>query len=307
MRCGSLENLQATVLHSAPFMQLEVHSLFCDEESDKEEYVRPRPQPPPVPELPAEPRPALSAAMVETSFAASLCEPPARNFTRHLQPEAMDCDVVLDLSNVTHSNLGGFGPDDGAEDLRYGNVLPGWDLLVSTKGRYEKKQSFVNGNRDAVGVIGLAHDSAVDVHFRIVMSGTQDSVIHPPKRLLFTIFGLDQTEQCGCRKEVEAYGIRAFYLAENTEIGIEQKSSVRTRFWGVGAQHSDKDLTVVDPTNITEAQANRALTLMYERVAQFVLTFKIGSGIVSRNFMFTGVASLESCHDLEVSNAATGR
>merc|ERR1719201_1654465 len=98
------------------------------------------------------------------------------------------CETSLVFNTVIHSNLGGAGPDGGAENLVFGNVAANTNLVVTATSPYTPNMLnpaggvLKNGVREGFGVINLASGSSVDLTFSFV-----DSTTGAPKTMSDTV------------------------------------------------------------------------------------------------------------------------
>lgn len=220
-------------------------------------------------------------------------------------------------SVVTHSNLGGVGPDSGAEELRYTNIgtVNGAvvDLKVTAAGDYQKAGTN-NGKNEKYGRINVLGGHSGDMTFTIVASGTDNEVeigeIH------FTILDIDTSTLGRMQEKVYISGFHSFSIDLDTEFQIERADDGRTLFsashHGHGCDNpTDPEqlgqVTCPDPSNPGNThvvdQSKRAVMVVYQNVASWTVTFSAtcdlnigGSEDCSsgRNFFFAGTSSLES-------------
>merc|ERR1719199_1355375 len=98
------------------------------------------------------------------------------------------CETSLVFNSVIHSNLGGAGPDGGAENLVFGDISQDTNLVVTATSPYTPNMLnpaggvLRNGAREGFGVINLASGSSVDLTFSFV-----DSRTGSPKTLATTV------------------------------------------------------------------------------------------------------------------------
>ena len=101
------------------------------------------------------------------------------------------------IATVTANNLGGRGPDSGAEEIRYqgitnaGNEADGGpvDLVITElSGEYHCKICTNNGISGDFGMINMARNPSAELKFQFERSGTYEPVtsilscctLHPP-------------------------------------------------------------------------------------------------------------------------------
>eukprot|EP00927_Polykrikos_kofoidii_P027199 TRINITY_DN2401_c0_g1_i6.p1 TRINITY_DN2401_c0_g1~~TRINITY_DN2401_c0_g1_i6.p1 ORF type:complete len:495 (-),score=68.98 TRINITY_DN2401_c0_g1_i6:106-1590(-) len=194
-------------------------------------------------------------------------------------------------SNLTHSNLGGQGPDSGTEDIRFSNfsVVNGRhvDLIVTEDyGTYRAHDNLRNGLKfrqglpTSFGRINLACGSRSLLRFTLVDADTKADA--EPVAFFFSASYLGDARR-NKREEVCFANPRptSFWLTEETELEV---SDTWNGFWMVPTSG------VVDGT--IDQQQDRSITAYYSRTSEF--SVEIGSEkddgcerSEGRDFMFT--------------------
>merc|ERR1712048_322370 len=153
--------------------------------------------------------------------------------------------TLPDFSNavVSHSNLGGYGPDSGPQNLRFKDVGPipasvvaanpdkfsagdKYDVVVTTKegegskyipswSKREGYQTGLNKINGAMGAIVLKSDEAVDLTFSLVetVNGKDESVVLPDFYL--GIFDMDSSKSA--HEQVTVSGFESILVEEDAE------------------------------------------------------------------------------------------
>merc|ERR1719420_2415655 len=86
--------------------------------------------------------------------------------------------ISMDDATVLHSNLGGQGPDDGAETMVVGPVAPNTNMVISAKSTYTPNTINPRGGvlnnkiHDKFIQINVATNAAVDLQFQLVDAAT---------------------------------------------------------------------------------------------------------------------------------------
>merc|ERR1712216_625364 len=215
--------------------------------------------------------------------------------TKPCRPGSPDL-VLVDwkMCNATvHGNLGGLGPDKGAAEIRFSNVATtsdgSIDLVVTNLTHYGAYKSERNRENNCFGVINIAAPSDVELSFRFVKSGTHDSVALP--RSLFTVYDIDESKE-GIREAVSFNtAVSSYWLLPTSELVAggtnEGELTIHSTTVGIGEDNP------TDPVSLTLEQGNRAVTVGFDGVDEYIMTFHaIGDTGYGRNFMFAGKSSL---------------
>jgi len=215
----------------------------------------------------------------------------------------LDCenDLVLNLGTVRHSNLGGVGPDSGAETLRYGNVgeLNGrsFDLVVrDVGGSYSSRKPSRNGVSGELGSIAVNSGSSVTLEFQAVFPDTGELVL--VDNLGFTVLDIDQGKKGKSSEKVEVCGSKTAIVSRTCELDVAETSSGCKSFTattpGTGADNPNS------PIGLTAQQADRAVSFGFVGVSSFQATFSVAKGWGQRLFSFAfhpGVSCLGTAGD----------
>jgi len=217
------------------------------------------------------------------------------------------CDAPIDFTqaSVIHSNLGGAGPDSGDETLVFGNVMPGTNLVISATSPYTPNTVNAQGGilrndiKNGFGAVNLASGSSVDLQFQFQAADSgQPKVL---EQFLFTFFDADHGMAHESREAMTVSGFSSFKYTEETALDVTE-TSVDNGALVAGAGVATFTSTmrggkVDNPTNplaLTDLQARRAVTLLFENKAEF--TVSAGeSGYANpqgRNIFFAGASSL---------------
>jgi len=219
---------------------------------------------------------------------------------------------TLNLTDVVHSNLGGVGPDTGAENIRYGKVcdhgghsldllvesLPshvfGNNLPVQPLAPYEAYHSSKNGVHGAFGNINLKGGSTVILKFEFVKGGTNLPV--KVRSTSLTIFDLDKVGESHV-EDIIADGYSSY---------TEGKGSTLSRTGGrtgdgyvefTATENGNESDNPSDPLALDDLQLRRSVMFEYTDVSSFTMAFhNKGTHRFGRNYLFAGASSiLEAC------------
>merc|ERR1719240_1492858 len=158
-------------------------------------------------------------------------DPVSPSIDDQFEVESMQiCDEArtLDLSRatVTHSNLGGAGPDSGAETLVYANVFPNVDMVVSASSPYTPNLLNANGGvlhnglHGGFGVINMACDGSVDLTFTFTDSTTGQPTV--PSPFLFTWFDSDHGMAHESRESITVSGFSSYHMTDMTALDVTE-------------------------------------------------------------------------------------
>jgi len=205
----------------------------------------------------------------------------------------LPCDIcstakTVDLSNVVQNNLGGLGPDTGAEEIRYGNAIDidgrKLDVVLTAQGEYKSPKPEKNGNSAAgFGKFTMKTKSSTNFKFSFVDSGTNDPV--GVKDLALTFYDLDQAKKTQQQETITACGAEEVYTTTDTELAHDSSgvchgftSTVR----GTGKDNPQ------NPAELTKMQAARSVTFEFHSRASISFTAEItGKGKTPRPIIFS--------------------
>lgn len=214
--------------------------------------------------------------------------------------------VSLDFSSsaVSVNNLGGRGPSEGAEEIRFQNigVASGrsFDLVVQATTAYEPANTDDNGLVAALGRISLQSGHSVGLRFSLQDTTTNAAVTLP--EFYFTLLDIDQ-ESMHIRERIYVSSLAHYAVMEVNDIEIEEMADGRMLFKSMLAGHDWDDPT--DPSNLAVVtssdlsdmvdQRKRAAMIVFRDISQFEISFEVTQSGVDpsgRNFLFGGQSNL---------------
>jgi len=221
------------------------------------------------------------------------------------------CDDArtLDLSraSVTHSNLGGAGPDSGAETLVFANVFPNTNLVVSASSAYTPNLLNANGGvlhnglHGGFGVINMACDGSADLTFTFVDSSSGQPVV--PSPFLFTWFDSDHGMAHESREAITVSGFSSYHLTDMSaldvaEVGEGLSEAALAAASGAATftstMRGGKVDNPVSPLSLSRLQQDRTVALLFSGKSSFSVTLS-ETGYANpqgRNFYFSGSSAL---------------
>lgn len=216
---------------------------------------------------------------------------------------------TLDLARATvsHSNLGGAGPDAGAETLVYSNVFPNTDMVVSAKSDYTPNLLNANGGvlhnglHGGFGVINMACDGSVDLEFTFVDSTSGQPVTPTP--FIFTWFDSDHGMAHESREAITVTGFSSYHLSDGSSLDVTEVGEGLNEValaQGNGAatftstMRGGKVDNPVSPLVLSRLQSGRTVALLFSGKTSFSVTLT-ETGYANpqgRNFYFSGSSAL---------------
>lgn len=207
-------------------------------------------------------------------------------------------DHGLDLTNVVSNNLGGLGPDTGAEHgIIYGNVFPlsnqKVNLKLNVKNTYEPDDVSSNGVRGDFGAVNIRSGTNADMVFSF--TDETGAPVTPPHGFTFTIFDIDSDNRQK-NKNIELFTIKrtefeSFMPGSTVEV-IEDGSVVT--FSSVPEAGNEKNPR--NAFNLDEAQKARSVAFHFPAVDKFEFNFEVANAkdkkqANGRNIFFAGLSS----------------
>merc|ERR1711957_367863 len=205
---------------------------------------------------------------------ASECEP----------DEVCSKAVKMNTLSVAQNNLGGVGPDDGAEEIRYSNaaVVNGKkvDLVMTTDGTFKTSKPSRNGKSGAFGVVNVKCGSTLTVNMKVVDSETGTPVTLDSVAL--TWYDLDEGKKEKGRATVTACGSTGAIMSENTELTVKREGDCSSSTSSVPGTGKDNPTS---PHKLNSVQIARAVTLPFKGVSEWSSTLSLAKGYKGRNFL----------------------
>jgi len=200
----------------------------------------------------------------------------------------------LNFQQIKTSNLGGKGPQGGEKELLYGSVCKvsgqTLDLAVTATSPYLPANSAKNGISGAYGVVNLANSQKANFLFSFYKAGTKNPFTLSSTS--FTIFDIDSGSS-GEAEVVTASGFSSYTSGNNTELKVEPSPGTLKLTSTTQGYGSDNPK---DPMALTPKQIARSVTLVFDDVSSFPLSFQItgGPSDKGRNLLFAGDSSLNA-------------
>lgn len=196
--------------------------------------------------------------------------------------------VKMNLFNQVTNNLGGVGPDAGAEEIRFSNAaaVKGQvlDLIIKSTGTgYKAKNAASNGKSKSgtFGVINLKAKSNVDLEFSWVDSTTGNSVALDQVAISF--YDVDEGKKGKSRTTLTACGADNAVVTTNTELSV---NTVANCYAVSSSTHGTAADNPTSPDTLTALQAARSATFVFSSAESATVNYAIGKGFGGRNVYF---------------------
>mmetsp|Transcript_56923 Transcript_56923/g.128418 ORF Transcript_56923/g.128418 Transcript_56923/m.128418 type:complete len:347 (+) Transcript_56923:80-1120(+) len=279
--------------HSAPMEDLENVELLSDELP----AARPR----------SSPKRSLAAALGLLGFGAAAAalvgrsSSPASLITGSigavtgLSEDPCSGEPFLDMKEILHNNLGGKGPDKGAEGIVFkgkdlGSGESGKEILmvVNATGDYSPDSAKSNGFNGKYMTVNVQGGTKVHIHIRMLDAATKEPVkLHEQD---FTFFDLDTATGGKNTEYLKTTGFDEVVTTQNTEVKISKGDDGFTTFKastrGTGADNPR------DPLLLTLQQRDRAVMLKFKDADNIEAELGCSEGPHPRYFTFVGRPSL---------------
>jgi len=205
--------------------------------------------------------------------------------TECLPEEVCTEAIKMNTLTVSQNNLGGVGPDDGAEEIRYSNaaVVGGRtvDLVLTTDGKYQSSKPTKNGNEGAFGLLNVKCGTSVSITMSLVDSETGAPVTLDSVAL--TWYDLDEGKNGKGRTTVQTCGSTGAMVSENTELTLLREGGCSSTTSSVAGNGKDNPTS---PHTLTSLQISRSVTFPFKRVSEVTTSLSLAQGFQGRNFLF---------------------
>jgi len=194
------------------------------------------------------------------------------------------------LMTPSHNNLGGKGPDTGAETMVYSNAAmvleQGIDLVISATNEYVVHNTEYNGVKGEFGSINVKDGTSVDLSFSFVLNGTET-----PTELghfAFTVYDIDATHE-GFNESVKVCGAETASTSPKTTLApVPAQDCLMYESTVEGGGENNPG----HPKELTPEQVANSVTFFFSKPrSEFKVTLAVsGPGFeAGRNFIFAFV------------------
>lgn len=189
----------------------------------------------------------------------------------------------MNMLHLVQNNLGGAGPDSGAEEIRYSHVttLNGErvDLVITVDGEYTPRQAS-KGLSGSLGVINVACGTEALLNLKIVNSETGAPVV--VDNVAISWYDIDEGKRGKGRSTVTSCG-DGLITSSNSELAVRHLGSCWSATSSTPGTKADNPSA---PFPLTELQRGRVATFVFSDVSSFTATLRVEGGRGGRNFLF---------------------
>jgi hypothetical protein len=197
----------------------------------------------------------------------------------------------LDLSRLTHSNLGGLGPHDGDELIRYEGVANAdgktVDLVIMAIGEYAlpvKDKHESNGQGGSIKKIFQKSGTSLELQFSFVDASTGKP--HVMENVQFSFMDIDGFPNGEVEENILVCDATDVCLTEDTAVEDVGLDDDNCRWYKPKALQGYKNPTELD--QMDDVQKAHSLTVKLQQSAAFRLVSKITNGNKNRPLLFAG-------------------
>lgn len=176
------------------------------------------------------------------------------------------CTSAMTMSlkdGPSQNNLGGFGPDAGAEELRFkkaGSFNGKYVDLVVTADGYTPKKPEVTGAKGAFGSINVKCGTNAAFEFTWVDSETGEAI--EVNDVSVSFFDMDEGRKGRGRNKITACGAADLFVAADSELKTEKRSP--GCFSAESTKFGQRKNEPTDPLLLTEDHMSRAATFAFK-------------------------------------------
>merc|ERR1719329_1303681 len=216
-------------------------------------------------------------------------------------------DGALDFAaaTISHSNLGGQGPDFGDETLVFDNIAfhngEIVNMVVAATSSYTPRDATKNGLAEGLGVINLAVNSPVDLLFRFVSRATGDPVVM--RAFYFSLLDLDQGRAHESREKVTLSGFSSYDVSRQTSLDVEDLAEDAAIF--SSSMRGGKVDNPVSALSMNKLQRERSIVATFRGVSEFSATFSeenYADATQGRNWLLAGPSQLVCEREMKCTN-----
>jgi len=199
-----------------------------------------------------------------------------------------------------HSNLGGFGPQQGAEDMVIQNVTTSTEgkvvnLRIKASESYEAGDASLNGvHHNYFGVINMRGNTRAEFRFELVDAETGRLTTVPAFH--FTFYDID-AGRGAAREHVSIEHFKDYWVSNTTDLRITHHSDESGNTTFSSTERGRWEENPQGPHIMTQQELNRAVTVLFEDRDSFTVTVSLPRLGHPRNLIFGGVSLLAHLFD----------
>jgi len=204
-----------------------------------------------------------------------------------LKPPVVECNhdqEQLDFTRLVTNNLGGTGPQDGEQGMRFSSVRAGVDMTITCNPYSNAKKSDKNAVENSIATISMPRKTSSDCTFQFVQTGTSNPVVVTNVGISF--FDLDQGKKP--KRGFEAVTICDAHVVSSgdaSELSQTKDGQDCDRFqsssFGTG---KDNPRSIKE---LTDVQKARTASAYWASASSFTISLE-NNMRSTRSFQFTG-------------------
>jgi len=205
-----------------------------------------------------------------------------------LPADTCSASVKMNMFQMAQNNLGGLGPDEGAEEIRFSKAAAingqlvdlvikqsGGNYLSNNPGKNGKSKSGAFGNIN----LKAKHDVDLEFSFEDSTSGTAVTV----EDLSITFYDIDEGKRGKSRSTLTACGADNVVVTTDSELTLDHAAGcykISSSTHGTAADNPTSAST------LSALQASRTATFVFSDASKVYINYQIGKGFGARNVHF---------------------
>jgi hypothetical protein len=190
----------------------------------------------------------------------------------------------VDLSKVSQSNLGGFGPDSGVAEVRYASAVGSNVDLVVTSGRSSGFEQQLNGVKNGeFGRLSQASGGSYEYTFEFRNGANLVEV----DNFVITFFDVDANVRQEIKESITVCGAKEILLTYNTHLSSESEGDCTT----VAPAMIDASDNVKTIADLTQGQKDHGFAAVFTWTSRFTVRTTITESkkkVENRALVFSG-------------------
>jgi hypothetical protein len=235
----------------------------------------------------------MMAAAAEEMVAAEELENPGpccvdKGSNCGLPEDTCSVSAKMNMFKLVQNNLGGQGPDEGAEEIRFGQAaaINGQlvDLVIKQSGgNYKTDKPGENGKttNGAFGQLNLKSNHDVDLEFSFEDSTSGDEVTVDDFSISF--YDIDEGKKGKSRTTLTACSADNVVVTTSSELTLDRTANCYKISSSTHGKAADNPTSA---STLSSLQASRSATFVFSNANKVHINYKIAKGFGGRNVFF---------------------
>mmetsp|Transcript_40821 Transcript_40821/g.87654 ORF Transcript_40821/g.87654 Transcript_40821/m.87654 type:complete len:490 (+) Transcript_40821:69-1538(+) len=219
-----------------------------------------------------------------------------------------DCGNTYELEKVTHSNLGGFGPDAGAQDIVWvakhmyrGEFLGYIDIVLIAKTPYSPWSDLsLNGMHGKFGRVALPAGQKLEAELTFLDHETKKPITLP--EITMTFYDIDQGPEGSATEFVRVITPHKTMLHKDADIRVVEMPDGSVEY--TATHEGNKEDNPLEPDALSTLMKERALAFTLDNSTKVDFDFGSSQGAFVRGFFFAFMNAI-NCHLVEITSTTT--